>query len=147
MNANLVTLKLELEPNADAITKHYGFRNKRTFMLRFTTDISISRISGVLESKRGRIIFEAPKVRKPEPNQELISRRSRQNKISERPLVLINGEPGDQYDYIFATCCNPVMGGRHFCLCRYQQWCENPPYIMPKCSRYDDQFWISNPQC
>jgi GTP diphosphokinase / guanosine-3',5'-bis(diphosphate) 3'-diphosphatase len=31
-------------------------------------------------------------------------------KKTERPRLLINGEPGEQYDYTFATCCNPLPG-------------------------------------
>ncbi len=31
-----------------------------------------------------------------------------------KPRLLINGEPGEQYDYAFATCCNPVPGDAIF---------------------------------
>ncbi|PTM14747.1 MAG: RelA/SpoT family protein [Bacteroidetes bacterium] len=30
------------------------------------------------------------------------------------PRLMINGEPGEQYDYALATCCNPVLGDNIF---------------------------------
>ena len=31
-----------------------------------------------------------------------------------KPKLMINGEPGDQYDYSLATCCNPLPGDAVF---------------------------------
>ena len=30
--------------------------------------------------------------------------------LDAKPVLFVNGEPADQYDYSFATCCNPVQG-------------------------------------
>jgi GTP pyrophosphokinase len=102
-------LKIDLEVNADAIAKHYGFKSR--------IDLYASIYNGYInladlkdfKIEHGRIIFDAPKVRKTEPLEPAI-KKNRRPKSTSKPLVLINGEPGDQYDYVFATCCNPVMG-------------------------------------
>lgn len=112
LERKLSHLKLDLEVNADNITKHYGFKNR--------TDLFASIYNGYInlsdlkeyKVEHGRILFDAPKVKKIEPITEPAPqiKKSRKPKSITRHLISINGEPGEQYDYSFATCCNPVMG-------------------------------------
>ncbi len=56
------------------------------------------------------IVQEAPK--KPEPGSG--RPRNTANRLTGKSQLLIDGEPGDQYEYSFATCCNPVQGDQVF---------------------------------
>jgi len=38
----------------------------------------------------------------------------RRNKLTDKPSLLINGEPAERFEYTFATCCNPVQGDAIF---------------------------------
>ncbi len=38
----------------------------------------------------------------------------RRSKLTDKPRLLINGEPAERFDYTFATCCNPVQGDAIF---------------------------------
>ncbi|MBV6655950.1 MAG: bifunctional (p)ppGpp synthetase/guanosine-3',5'-bis(diphosphate) 3'-pyrophosphohydrolase, partial [Mameliella sp.] len=38
----------------------------------------------------------------------------RRGKITDKPRLLINGEPAERFDYSFASCCNPVQGDAIF---------------------------------
>jgi GTP pyrophosphokinase len=112
LERKLSHLKLDLEINADNIAKHYGFKNR--------TDLFASIYNGYInlsdlkeyKIEHGRILFDVPKVKKVEVIKEPAPqiKKNRKPKSTSRQLVSINGEPGEQYDYSFATCCNPVMG-------------------------------------
>lgn len=38
----------------------------------------------------------------------------RRQRITDKPRLLINGEPAERFDYSFASCCNPVQGDAIF---------------------------------
>lgn len=109
LERKLSHLKLDLEINADNIAKHYGFRNRMDlFASIYNGYINLSDLKDY-KTEHGRILFEAPKIKKMEPAEEP-ARKVRKRKATVKHLISINGEPGEQYDYSFATCCNPVMG-------------------------------------
>lgn len=58
-----------------------------------------------------RLIFveEEKAIKVPAPVEEK-PRRERKPKFTGKPRLLINGEPAEQFNYTFATCCNPVQG-------------------------------------
>lgn len=109
LERKLSHMKLDLEINADNIAKHYGFKNR--------TDLYASIYAGYInlselkdyKTEHGRIIFELPKLKKVDPV-EIPLKKIKKSKPVAKQLITINGEPGEQYDYSFATCCNPVMG-------------------------------------
>ena len=48
------------------------------------------------------------------PQQPLPGTRKRGGKDQKKSKLLINGEPGEQYEYTMASCCNPVQGDQVF---------------------------------
>ncbi|MEQ8705601.1 MAG: RelA/SpoT family protein [Phaeodactylibacter sp.] len=40
--------------------------------------------------------------------------KKRRQKITDKPRLLINGEPAERFEYSFASCCNPVQGDAIF---------------------------------
>jgi GTP diphosphokinase / guanosine-3',5'-bis(diphosphate) 3'-diphosphatase len=109
LERKLSHLKLDLEINADNIAKHYGFRNRMDlFASIYNGYINLSDLKDY-KTEHGRILFDVPKIKKVEPAEEP-TRKVRKRKTTVKHLITINGEPGEQYDYSFATCCNPVMG-------------------------------------
>lgn len=109
LERKLSHLKLEVEINADNIAKHYGFRNRMDlFASIYNGYINLSDLKDY-KTEHGRILFDAPKIKRMEPVEEP-TRKVRKRKATVKHLISINGEPGEQYDYSFATCCNPVMG-------------------------------------
>ncbi|MBK7426599.1 MAG: hypothetical protein IPI60_06015 [Saprospiraceae bacterium] len=39
-----------------------------------------------------------------------LAEKTAQLKGKKQPSIFINGEPGDQYNYSLASCCNPLLG-------------------------------------
>ncbi|MCB0668691.1 MAG: bifunctional (p)ppGpp synthetase/guanosine-3',5'-bis(diphosphate) 3'-pyrophosphohydrolase [Saprospiraceae bacterium] len=112
LERKLSHMKLDLELNADNIAKHYGFKNRTDlFATIYNGYINLSDLREY-KTEHGRILFDVPKHRKieAEPVEEPVIKRSRKPRATSKNLITINGEPGEQYDYSFATCCNPVMG-------------------------------------
>ncbi|MCL4118240.1 UNVERIFIED_CONTAM: hypothetical protein GTU68_012141 [Idotea baltica] len=108
LERKLSHLKLDLEVNVEAIAKHYGFKNRMDlFASIYNGYLNLSELRH-FNVEHGRIQFEVEKISKPEPPEP--SKRQSKTKPTIKPLLLINGEPGDQYELEFATCCNPVMG-------------------------------------
>lgn len=113
LERKLSHLKLDLELNADNIAKHYGFKNR--------TDLFAAIYNGYInltdlreyKTEHGRILFDSPKHKRLDdlaPIEEPVPKKSRKPRLTSKNLIIINGEPGEQYDYSLATCCNPVMG-------------------------------------
>jgi guanosine-3',5'-bis(diphosphate) 3'-pyrophosphohydrolase len=48
------------------------------------------------------------------PDEEEKPKRARKQKLTDKPKLLINGEPAQQFHYSFANCCNPVQGDEIF---------------------------------
>lgn len=107
LERKLKHLKLDLEVNADAIAKHYGFKNRlNLYAAIYNSHVNLSDLKHY-RAVHGRLVFETPKV-KPSAQPILPRRVSKSN--GSKPLLLINGEPGDHYDYDLSNCCHPVLG-------------------------------------
>jgi len=63
--------------------------------------------------ENGKLVAKAVKL-PPEPNFESARRRNTATKEKGHSRLLINGEPGGQFEYSMATCCNPVQGDQVF---------------------------------
>jgi GTP pyrophosphokinase len=76
-------------------------------------DITIAEIFKKFAVEHGRLV----PVRLPEPVVVLPEQPVQLKtpaKTLAKPKLMINGEPGDQYDYSLATCCNPLPGDAVF---------------------------------
>ncbi len=105
LERKLKNYKLDFAGNIEAITKYYGFKTfNELYVAIYNSSISVSDLKK-LPAEHGIIDFEQPKRIIP-----LLPKSDKKSKLRTKPLVLINGEPGDQYDFHLASCCLPVQG-------------------------------------
>ena len=103
--------KVQFEPAVDAILKRFHFGSRiDLFYALATGQLSTGDIFREFDVEQGRL---SPKpveqVEPATPAPEPRTRASRADKLEPNQL-LVNGEPASQYDFAFATCCNPVQG-------------------------------------
>ena len=111
LERKLKNLKLDFEENVDIIAKQLGFRNRVDFYYALTQeDVRISDIKNYT-IENGKIVFKKDEDEevKIAPIDEELKKIQRPAKAN-RSNILVNGEPGDMYQYSLATCCNPVQG-------------------------------------
>ncbi len=100
-------IKIDFESNVDAICKHYGYMNRTDlYVAIYNSLVNPSELKSY-PVEHGRLVFGAEKAKKPTENTK--PKRARKATVV-KPLLLINDEPADQYNYSFASCCNPVLG-------------------------------------
>lgn len=76
--------------------------------------ISVAQVMAPFIVENGKLVAKA--VELPEETAEHSAGRKRNpaNKEKGHSRLLINGEPGDQFEYTMATCCHPVQGDQVF---------------------------------
>lgn len=103
LERKLRNYKIDFENNVGIIAKHFGFKNRLDLYVGIIKgDVVLTELK-LFPIEHGRINFDINKRVAPKP-------KSKKIKEATKPLILINGEPGDQYDYTLASCCNPVLG-------------------------------------
>jgi GTP pyrophosphokinase len=77
--------------------------------------ITVAQVLSPFIVENGKLVAKAVEVH-PEQDHEANSARKRNpaNKEKGASRLLINGEPGDQFEYSMASCCNPVQGDQVF---------------------------------
>ena len=106
-------LKIEFEDSVERIIKSMRLPSRVELYYRIATgDLSIPDIF-----KRfvvdGHKLVEAETIKEPEVETAISppsSPRKGSRKVNGLPRLMINGEPGDRFQYTFASCCNPVQG-------------------------------------
>jgi len=109
LQRKLQHIKVDFEENVDILVKHFGFKNRPELYYAVAQDhINLSEIKHY-PVENGKFALEKQRVYTPasEPGTKKIQKKS-------KTIVLINEEPGDQYDYSFASCCHPVLGDHIF---------------------------------
>ncbi len=105
LTRKLKQLKLDFEANVDAIAKHFGFKNRQElFFAIYNERVNLTDLRNY-SIENGKLIFDGTSLRT-----KVIPTPRKTRKKENKPLITINGEPGDQYNYILATCCQPVQG-------------------------------------
>jgi GTP pyrophosphokinase len=102
------------EQAVETLVKHYRLSSPTDLYFAIAMEqITVGEIFKKFHVEHG-VLVENPVVTaapaQPSPAEQ--PHRERKNKIQTR--LLINGEPGEQYDYTLATCCNPVQGDQIF---------------------------------
>lgn len=108
-------LKLDLEENLDALVKHYQYKTRMDLYFSIASgEIDISELNQV-PVENGRLSFsqtetepssvpgtpaEGGQALQPVPSKTATG----------KTKLYINGEPAEQYEYSFASCCNPLPG-------------------------------------
>ncbi|MCB0638736.1 MAG: bifunctional (p)ppGpp synthetase/guanosine-3',5'-bis(diphosphate) 3'-pyrophosphohydrolase [Lewinella sp.] len=103
-----------VEQAVEALVKHYRLSSQIDLFFAIAMEqITVGEIFKKFHVEHGHLVENpiqlAPAAPAPPVEQP---HRERKNKIQTR--LLINGEPGEQYDYTLATCCNPVQGDQIF---------------------------------
>lgn len=101
------------EEAVETLVKYYGYTSHVDLYYALAmNELAQSDIFDKYHVVHGKLeLIEAPKLEVIEPNRTI--KRPRKD-TSAQPKLLINGEPGEQYEYNFATCCNPVTGDSIF---------------------------------
>ena len=104
----------DFERSVEILVKHFDLSSHVDLYYAIATDkLSIQDIfKNFTTDANNRLVEAEPeKVALPAPAPvESRSPRRKRNKITGKPRLLINGEPGERYQYTFASCCNPVQG-------------------------------------
>lgn len=104
----LKNLRVSFEDNIDFLARHFGFHSRLEFYFslykdEFHIDFKQFEIeNGILGIKK---VAELPS--KAVKEKEL---KKTPKKHDNKSKILVNGEPGDSYEFKFATCCAPVQG-------------------------------------
>ncbi|SEQ32729.1 RelA/SpoT family protein [Neolewinella agarilytica] len=100
----------------EALSKyHYENSHIDLFYNIAQENISIAQVLEPFIVENGKLVAKA--VELPETDAKDLSaprRRNSANKEKGHSKLLINGEPGNQFEYTMATCCNPVQGDQVF---------------------------------
>jgi GTP diphosphokinase / guanosine-3',5'-bis(diphosphate) 3'-diphosphatase len=105
-------MKVPLEENIEFLIKNFGYKSR----LDFYYAISLEQVD-LKKIKRFKV--EGGRLSEPElPKTERIATEladiGASKKFEEKPRLLINNQPGEQYEFSFATCCNPVANDEVF---------------------------------
>lgn len=108
---------LRIQSNDDAmdtLVKHYKMNSHVDLYFAIAMNsITVTEIFKKFKAEQGKLKqVELPPVEVPKKDSALVKRPRKDN--ANHPRLTINGEPGDQYDYTLATCCNPVQGDKIF---------------------------------
>jgi len=78
-------------------------------------NISIAQVLEPFIVENGKLVAKAVEISEAQQKEfDGARKRNGANKIKGDSKLLINGEPGNQFEYTMATCCNPVQGDQVF---------------------------------
>lgn len=98
------------EEAVETLVKHYDLSSHVDLYYNIAVDeTSIQDIFKVFREEGGKLVLREPKEVILQPVRPEVSERQA-SRLRGKPRLLINGEPSEQYDFTFATCCNPVQG-------------------------------------
>ncbi|HHH53275.1 MAG TPA: bifunctional (p)ppGpp synthetase/guanosine-3',5'-bis(diphosphate) 3'-pyrophosphohydrolase, partial [Bacteroidetes bacterium] len=108
LERKLRKLKVDFLQNIDMLVEHYGYKSRPDFYFAIANEkVDLSTL------KQFDVVGQKLVKREMEQESKVLKNKSvevpivKQNSV---PLVYINGEPGDKYNYTFAKCCNPIQG-------------------------------------
>lgn len=111
LERKLKNLKVDFEENIDMLVDFYGFKSRPDLYFAIANEkVDLSKL------KSFEIIGQKLVKKEVQINREIIAQQPNDDKLekelkqSDIPLVYINGEPGEKYNYSFANCCNPIQG-------------------------------------
>ncbi len=107
-------LKIEVEESTELLVKHFGYKSHVDLFFDIAMDkLTIPQIFKQFQEENGKLV---PIVieEKPKPEEVEVEVPKARRKHAGEGKLLINDEPGNLYDYSFASCCNPVPGDTIF---------------------------------
>ena len=104
--------KIPTDDNIDFVAKHLGFNSRFDLYLAIAKErinLSVEIKKFTLENS-GKLILQKQEGPLQKTDAEKKPSEKLEIKVTRKTAILINGEPGDQYNYSLASCCNPVQG-------------------------------------
>jgi len=107
LERKLRNMKADFNINIDMLVEYFGFKSRPDFYFAIANekaDLSKLKTFEVIGQKL---------VKNEEQKEAPVKKSVEELKVPKQnyiPLVYINGEPGDKYNYTFAKCCNPIQG-------------------------------------
>lgn len=111
LERKLKNLKVDFEENIDMLVEYYGFKSRPDLYFAIANEkVDLTKLKSFEISGQKLVKKETLLVRDIIPQSSTDDKGDRDLKQSDIPLVYINGEPGEKYNYSFANCCNPIQG-------------------------------------
>jgi GTP diphosphokinase / guanosine-3',5'-bis(diphosphate) 3'-diphosphatase len=112
LTRKLNALKVTVEANADMLAKYYGYPSRLEFLSAiYLEQVNLTGLNRKFRSDGGQLVQKVAAKNVQEPDApEQVSDSPIRAKMTGKPEVIINDEPGNYYQYSFANCCNPVQG-------------------------------------
>jgi GTP pyrophosphokinase len=121
LERKLKSMKVDFDESVERLVKDFDLDSHADLYYAIATDdITVADIFKThtveVHNDGSRHLVEIKIEIKPEPElpNSNIGGGRRRNKLTDKPTLLINGEPAERFDYTFATCCNPVQGDAIF---------------------------------
>jgi len=110
LERKLSHLKVDFDESVETLVEYFGFSSHVDFYYAIAKeDLSIPAIFKKFEVDGNKLV-PVEDEQAPADNQERPQPTKKTPPKTSKAQLLINGEPGDQYHYTFASCCNPVQG-------------------------------------
>ncbi|NNF35446.1 MAG: bifunctional (p)ppGpp synthetase/guanosine-3',5'-bis(diphosphate) 3'-pyrophosphohydrolase [Saprospiraceae bacterium] len=105
----LKNLKVDFELNIDDLVKWYGYKSRPELYYAVSDDtIKVSELNKI-KIENGKLVLPS-KAKEDHKKQNGRETKKPKKQPVNKSNILVNGEPADQYDFLLATCCNPVQG-------------------------------------
>ncbi|WP_236977027.1 RelA/SpoT family protein [Membranihabitans maritimus] len=112
LERKLKHLKISFEDNIDLLVNLTGYASRTELYYDLAQDnISVPQLFKDLEVVGGKLQKE---IAKGEIKVKEETPRKRPRKAKPAPVIMLNGEPGEKFQYSLASCCNPVNGDNIF---------------------------------
>lgn len=119
LERKLKPLKVDFEESVEQLVKFYDTTSHVDLYYAIATD-SLN-VNDILKTHQVEVYNDGSRHLVERPDEPVETERSpedppkrRRQKITDKPRLLINGEPAERFDYSFASCCNPVQGDAIF---------------------------------
>lgn len=112
-NMKIVSFELAVEQ----MVKFFGFASPTDlYYAIFMEELTIPEIFKHFREEERKLVLQVKEpVEEPvSASVEVAGRKALRRKVLGKPRLLINGEPGERFEFTFATCCNPVQGDQVF---------------------------------
>lgn len=154
LERKLKNMKVDYDAGVEFLVKHYNFPSHIDFYFAIATEtFNLSDELKHFRVEAGKLVDLAPETKsapREDGEQPLLKPTA---KFTGKPRLLVGGEPADQYNYSFASCCNPLPGDDIFAFLSqnaglkiHRTTCPNAVHLMANYGyRIMKAEWVSSP--